>query len=60
MGRNIIAGISETISPRGINETGYGKNLREKRDFTKLGKGNFLEEEEGNSLGNLEKLFSPL
>ena len=35
-----------------------GKNLREKRDFMKSGKGNFLEEEEGNSLGNLEKKLS--
>jgi len=35
-----------------------GKNLREKRDLTKSSKGNFLDEEEHNSLGNLENKFS--
>lgn len=44
MGRNITIGIPETISPRGINETICGKNSREKRDFTKSGKGSFLED----------------
>ena len=43
MGRNIIVGILEIISARGINKMGCGKNSREKRDFTKLGKGSFLE-----------------
>jgi len=33
MGRNITVGISETISPRGINKMGCGKKSREKRDF---------------------------
>ena len=35
-----------------------GKNSREKRDFMKSGKGSFLEEEKGNSLGNLGKKLS--
>lgn len=48
MARNITVGILETISPRGINETGCGKNSREKsrekRDFMKSGKDSFSEE----------------
>lgn len=51
MGRSITTEISETITPRRLKKMRCGKKSREKRDYTKSGKGSFLEEKEGNSWG---------